>query len=343
MIDDSGDGEPKLTYQKDYEIEHDDSDGFGLMLPSYSAKVNNYLNGIDEPLSGMNTRYAFEKGMLFTFDFLDFAENVAGTYFVTDVWGTKRDVRDADIILTESMLKLWDSYTSWEDYYFNCEQNGYKFSVAKTTPEELENVRDTNYQFLQSYNFSDEEIELLCKPSAEEISDVINLDYRKSLAFLCGIGLNENNVFRDSTEDYIKALMIDKRVLEDSFIRKKIYHMIKKRIEQCEKGAIRINANFAIISGDPYALAQSIFGLKVTGLLKAGEVYHKYWLDKGAKEIACFRAPMTCHNNIRRMSVITSEKIDYWFKYINSALIYNAWDSACEAMNGADKDKMLSL
>ena len=115
--------------------------------------------------------------------------------------------------------------------------------------------------------------------------------------------------------------------------------MIRKRIEMGERGAIRINANFAMISGDPYALLQSIFGLEITGLLKAGEVYHKYWIDKGAEEIACFRAPMTCHNNIRKMKLHTDTKTNYWYKYINSVLIYNAWDSACEAMNGADKDK----
>lgn len=104
------------------------------------------------------------------------------------------------------------------------------------------------------------------------------------------------------------------------------------------RGAIRIDANFAMISGDPYALAQSMFGLEITGLLQAGEVYHKYWIDKGSDEIACFRAPMTCQNNIRRMKLSKSEDAAYWYQYIDTALIYNAFDSACEAENGADKD-----
>ena len=47
--------------------------------------------------SGINTRYAYEKGMLFTFDILKFAEEVAGTYILEDVWGTMRDIRDYDI------------------------------------------------------------------------------------------------------------------------------------------------------------------------------------------------------------------------------------------------------
>ena len=136
LINDETDGEPDLTYVKDYEVEHNDSDGYGLMLPSYSRRVNEYLTGDGErTISGMNTRYAWEKGMVYTFDFIEFAEKVAGTYEVTDAWGDKRDVRDAEVILTVSMLKLWDSYDSWEDYYRNCQENGYQFSTPKVTPE----------------------------------------------------------------------------------------------------------------------------------------------------------------------------------------------------------------
>lgn len=339
LIDDSVDGEPKLTQEQDYEIEHNDSDGYGLMLPSYSKRVNQYLTGAeDRTIAGMNVRYAWTKGMLYTFDFVEFADKVAGSYEIEDVWGEKHDIRDAEVILTESMLKLWDSYSSWNDFFENCEKNHYRFSVTKTTPEELENVRDTNYQFLQSYEFTDDEIRELCQPTIDEIKDVIGLDYRKSIAFLAGFGLNEKNVFSDDIENCIKALMIEPEMINDPFIRPKIYGMIKRRIEMGGRGAIRINANFAMISGDPYALVQSMFGMNVTGILSAGEVYHKYWIDKGSEQIACFRAPMTCHNNIRRMVLNRSDKAAHWYQYMDTVLVFNAFDSACEAMNGADKD-----
>lgn len=338
LINDETDGEPILTYEKDFDIEHNDSDGYGMMLPSYSRKVNLYLTGKDEVISGMNTRYAWNKGMLYTFDYIEFGDKIAGTFEIIDAWGDKRDVRDAEVILTTSMLKLWDSYDSWEDYYNNCEENHYQFSTPKITPEKLENVRNTNYQFLQSYDFSDEELEELCAPAIDEIKGVLGMDYRKSLVFMAGFGLDETNAF-DGEYDYTaKALMIDERMINDPFIRRKIWNMICKRIDMGKKGSIKINANFAMISGDPYALAQSMFGLEVTGLLKAGELYHKYWIDKGADELACFRAPMTCHNNIRRMKLVDNEETRHWYQYITTAIIFNAWDTACDAMNGADKD-----
>ena len=339
MINDESDGEPIMTEVKGFEIEHNDSDGYGLMLPSYSRRVNEYLTGDGtKVISGMNTRYAWTKGMIYTFDFIDFAEKIANTYEIIDAWGDKRDIRDADVILTVSMLKLWDSYDSWEDYYKNCQENHYQFSTPKTTPEELENVRNTNYQFLQSYEFSDEELQQLCQPTIDEIKGVLGMDYRKSLTFLAGFNLNDDNVFNDSFDYCVKALMIDEQMINDPFIRRKIWNMILKRIEMAKRGAIKVNANFAMISGDPYALAQSMFGLEITGLLKAGEIYHKYWIDKGSTELACFRAPMTCHNNIRKMKLRNDENTSYWYQYISTVAIVNAFDTACDAMNGADKD-----
>lgn len=339
LINDETDGEPILTHEKDYEIEHNDSDGYGLMLPEYSRRVNEYLTGDGENvISGMNTRYAWTKGMVYTFDFIEFAEKIAGTYEVVDAWGDKRDIRDAEVILTVSMLKLWDSYKNWEDYYANCKQNGYQFSTPKITPATLENVRNTNYQFLQSYNFTDEELQALCQPTIDEIKGVLGMDYRKSLVFLAGFGLYDSNAFDENIDYCVRALMADSRMINDPFIRKKIWNMISKRIEMAKRGAIKVNANFAMISGDPYALAQSIFGLEITGLLKPGEIYHKYWIDKGSSELACFRAPMTCHNNIRKMHLCKTDEAAHWYQYISTAAIMNAWDTACDAMNGADKD-----
>ena len=343
LINDESDGEPIMTEENGFEIEHNDSDGYGLMLPSYSRRVNEYLTGNSETIAGMNTRYAWTKGMCYTFDFVDFAENVAHSYNIVDAWGDVRDVRDADVILTVSMLKLWDSYSSWEDYYENCRKNHYQFSTPKITPDVLENVRDTNYQFLQSYEFTDEELLELVQPTIDEIKDVLGMDYRKSLVFLAGFGLTEDNAYNDNLDYCVKALMTDERMINDPYIRRKIWNMIKKRVDMARRGAVRINANFAMISGDPYALAQSMFGLEVTGLLKSGEVYHKYWIDKGASEIACFRAPMTCHNNIRKMKLANRDDTQYWYQYITTALIFNAFDTACDAMNGADKDGDTSM
>ena len=140
-------------------------DGMGFITPEMSAKWAEHLNEGIEPLSGYNVRCAFLKGMVFTIDFKKFAEEVAGHYIIKDAWGDERDVRDADVILTVSMLKLWNSYAGCDDYLKNCEENGYEFCIAKSSPHELRNVHTTNYQYLQDFKFT--HILMTCHRSTE--------------------------------------------------------------------------------------------------------------------------------------------------------------------------------
>lgn len=341
LIRDENEKEPRMSREKDYEISYCDSDGYGLMSPEYSRIVNKDLHGehsCGKTISGINTRFAWTKGMLFTFDFVAFAKEInRGNFMIQDAWGTSRDVRDYDVILTTSMVKLWDFYDSLEHFLHCSQENHYQFSVSKTTPLKLEHTRNANYQFLQTYSFTEEELYSLCKPTIDEITDVLLNDWRKTIVFLKGMHMEVQSL-NEWNNDFIKALMIDSRMAQDPFVVNKVYGMIRKRIQMAAKGSIKLSGNFAIISGDPFSLAQSVFGLPVTGLLKSGEVYHRYWRDKGVNEIVCFRAPMTCHNNIRRRNVVHSEEMDYWYQYNQTGMILNSWDTTCDALNGADKD-----
>ena len=100
---------------------------------------------------------------------------------ITDVWGQTHNIQNVELVLTESMLKLWDSYDSMEDYLENCRKNHYSFSITKASEKELENLRTMNYQFLQSYHFTDDEIDELIQPTVNEIKDILSEDYRKTI------------------------------------------------------------------------------------------------------------------------------------------------------------------
>jgi len=335
-LTDDCDGEPIMEERHDQEITIDATDGFGIMLPSLAERWSAEL-GLDYLVSGVNTRNSFEKGMVFTFDFVDFAEKIAGTYLVKDAWGNEVDVRNAELILTTSMVKLWDSYESCDAYLTACTRNGYTFGIAKTAPKELENERDLNYQFIQSYHMSDDDIVELITPTLEEIADVLHGDWRKTILFLKGVGLKAENADR-MDDDFIKAIMIDQRMLDDPFIQTSIYQMIRNRINEAKVGVLKIHGNFSIVSGDPFLLCQSVFGLDLTGLLSAGEVYNRYWADYGSERLACFRAPMTTHSNIRSVYPSRTDEVRYWYQYMNTVTVFNAWDTATMALNGCDYD-----
>ena len=345
-IDDTKSEYPVVTYEKDYHIELIDSDGYGLLSPELSKKWMKELSDKDNKHkeaediftpSGYCLRNSFCKGMVFTFDFHSFAKEIADNYIVNDVWGNEFDIRQIDLILTTSMLKLWDSYNSIEHYLQCCKYNEYSFSITKHTPEILENERHLNYQFIQSLYLNNDGIEELIKPTVQEIHDILGMDYYKSILFLKGIHLNNIN-FNKEENDFIKALMIDKRMINDPFVKNKIHNMIKKKINDAKIGVLKTKANYSIVSGDPFSLCQSIFGMEVTGLLKKGEFYSNYWSDLKVNKVACFRAPMTCHNNIRILNLRNTDKMQYWYKYMDTITIFNSWDTTAHALNGLDKD-----
>ena len=335
-LNDEDSYEPEMELRPNTEIVMDASDGYGMILPSLAARWSEEL-GLDYVMAGCNSRFSWEKGMLYTFDFLDFAENVAHNYYVQDVWGNTVDIRNVELIFTESMVKLWDGYKSCEDYLANCEDNGYSISVTKTCPKELESERSLNYQFIQSYKLSDEDIDELIKPTMDEIKEILGGDWRKAVLFLGGTELTEANVDRVKNP-FLRAIFADERVVEDPYVRNAIYQLIKGKINEAKIGVLKVHGNYSMLSGDPYGLCQSIFGLPVTGLLKKGEIYNKYWIDAGAKELVCFRAPMTAHCNIRRVIPCYRDDARYWYRYMNTCTIFNSWDTAAAAMNGADND-----
>lgn len=239
------------------------------------------------------------------------------------------------------MLKLWDSYESCQHYLDCSKSNGYTFGIAKVSPRRLEKERATNYQYLNPYYLTDGDIEELIGPTVNTLKDVISEDPRKSILFLRGVGLNADTVQLNNDSmgmRFALGLMINQDLIYDRYVRRKIYDMIKRRIDNAKIGVLDVHGNYAIICGDPYSLCQSMFGMEVTGLLNAGEIYHKFWVEEGAKEVACFRAPMSVHNNIVRMKIVESDEMAYWYQYMDTVVLLNSWDTATAALNGCDKD-----
>lgn len=334
-LDDSNSDEPTEELIKNHYHQLDDSDGYGLAMPSLMKTWGQDL-GLDYILPGCVIRNSFCKGAIFPVDFQQFARlhNISE---ITDVWGNTHNIFDIDLVLTESMLKLWSSYSSLESYLENCKNNHYTFAITKASEKELENVRTMNYQFLQSYDFTDEQIDILIADTVNEIKDILSNDYRKTILYTKGIGLNEDNV-KNLDGTFSTALMLEPKLINDPFVQSQLQSMIYKRIDDAKVGVLSVPGNYSFVSGDPYSLCQSMFGLEVTGLLKSGEIYSKYWVDRNVDKIVSFRAPMTSHNNIRVLKVVHNDIMDEFYKYMTTPTIFNSWDTCADAMNGFDKD-----
>lgn len=334
-LSDTGPDEPIMKHLPNKEITLIDSDGYGLAMPQLMKRWGDEI-GEHFLLPACVIRNSFCKGTVFPVDFQKFAQEHSVTE-ITDVWGNTHDIRRIDLVLTASMLKLWDSYASMDDYLYNCEINHYTFAITKTSEQALENTRTMNYQFLQSYDFTDEQLDALIAPTVTEINDILSDDYRKTILYTKGTRLNDDNV-RYLDNSFSTALMIEPEMKNDPYVKNQLYTMIQKRINDAKVGVLKVPANYSFVSGDPYSLCQSMFGLNVTGLLKAGQVYSKYWAEQGVDKIVSFRAPMTSHNNIRLLNVVHNAEMDAFYQYMTTPTIFNSWDTCADAMNGFDKD-----
>ena len=331
-IDEGENGEPIVAYKK-IDTENNASDGFNLCTYDYMKRISESL-GLDYITTGVCIRNAYCKGMLYAFPIIEFCEKYFGDYFVTDIWGNTVDIRTVDMILTESSLKFWSSYHSSENYMEQYRSHGYGFRVTKIIGKQLEDTRELNYQYLQSYNFTDEDIEELCKPTVDYLTGSLCGDYQSTLDFL---GIKDGTI---PFETWQKVLTLSPDMINDSYIIYNINKLIRKKIDNAKIGKLICNGNYQQLSGDPFALMQHICGLKVTGLLKAKECYSGYWQNKKVKELVVFRSPMIGHNNIRKMSVIDNDDTNYWYQYMGNVFITNGFDSACMALSGADMDNL---
>ena len=328
--------EPLRTIIKDKELENNVSDGFNLCTIEYMQRVGESL-GIDYTPSGVCLRNAWLKGMLYPFPIIEFIEKYNnGDFLIEDIWGNIQDIRNCEMIITESSLKLWSAYNSIDEYVNAYEECGYGFSVTKISPHILEERRELNYQYLQSYDFTDEDIKELCAPTIQYLKDAMCGDYSSTIKFL---GITDNA----DINSWQRALFTSEYMMGDPYVIDSAHRFIKKKINDAKIGKLFVDGNYQIASGDPFALMQSICGLEVTGLLKAGECYSKFWIDKNENEIVLFRSPMTSHNNIRMCNVNSSEECQYWYQYMDTIMIINGWDSFCMAENGEDWDSDLNF
>ena len=94
-LDDTGLEQPSMKYIKDKDITLNDSDGYGLAMPSLMEKWGKEIGG-EYLLPGCVIRNSFCKGAVFPVDFQKFArEHNVST--ITDVWGNTYDIDKVEL------------------------------------------------------------------------------------------------------------------------------------------------------------------------------------------------------------------------------------------------------
>lgn len=328
-------------------MEMNRTDGMGLISPDQSQQWAEEL-GLDWLPSQWCIRQNFIKGMLCTFDIHKFCEEVNGGNYIVDTVYTdengeyiKADLRDYSVIITESQFKLWDSFDSVESYIENCHNNNLKWGVSQYSPKEPKDILKLNYQFIQTLDLNQKQIEKLANQFVDWIEGVSYDNHAYMLLFLLGVNNNKSSInkFLQSSDNYwIKSLIVNPELKNDKYIRTKIRELVKVKIKNACIGDIYVDGNFQVLVSDPYGFMQHVCGLEVTGLLKAGEFYSNYWNDRKIKQVDAMRSPLTFLSEHVILDLRNDEETNKWYQYCKLGIILNYHGHEVVNFAGADFD-----
>lgn len=322
-------------------------DGQGLISPEM-AKIWSKDLDLDYVPAEFCIRQSFIKGMCCVFDFHDFCDKKNnGNYMVKSIYKDKEDnniwvdLKDIDVIISESQFKLWDSYSSLEEYQKNCVENNLKWGVSLYTDKELEDTLMYNYQFLQVLDVKKEDIPKLCDDFVKWIEGVNSEDIWHTLLFLMGTHVTESSIkkyLKNSTNYWIKSLIVNHDLINDKYIKQKIYNLIKTKIENGCIGRITLPGNNQTLVSDPYAMMEYLCGQEVKGLLGKNEYYSNYWNEKDVKEIVGTRPPLTFRSEVTKLNLVNTKDQRYWYKHLYGGIIVNIHGHETDNWAGSDWD-----
>ncbi|WP_405101462.1 RNA dependent RNA polymerase [Oceanobacillus sp. FSL H7-0719] len=323
-------------------------DGQGLISIEKAKEWADEL-GLDYIPAQWCIRQNYTKGMLCTFDIKRFCETEnRGQYIINTSYKDEcgnpvtADLRDIDVILSESQAKLWDSWDSQESYEKNCEKNKLEWGVTLFTPKKDKDILTMNYQFMQTLNLDKSDIEKVSEKFVDWIAGISHNNIHYTILFLLGENVDSNStdkLMNKSDKHWLKSLILFPDLISDKYIKRKIHNMVKKKIERACLGDIIVDGNFQVIVSDPYAQMQHICGQdEVTGLLGKGEYYSNYWNKKGVKTVDSMRSPLTYRSEHVVLDLVNNERLNKWYEYCYTGIILNIHGSETVNYAGSDFD-----
>jgi hypothetical protein len=323
-------------------VERNICDGCCLITPELAKQWSKELElDKDKTASSYQVRYLWTKGILFPVDFKKYCID-HGCHTIVDVWGTERSILDADVILNESMVKLWNAYDSMEHWLECADKHGYGWRIGKYSKEDK--WGNSNYQQLLPMDLTDDDCREFIQPQIELLDKITCGDYASAYLYLNGTQTTVDNITSRFNEDVdtqlATALMIEPKLLDDKFLKAKIHSNLARTRDDMRVGHCWVDSNYQIIVSDPIQLLEHLCGVKnPKGVLKAGEIYSKKHMDKGIKECIAFRSPMLISQNIVKVNIpqIDEEYTEY-FKYLDDVYCVNGQDLMNESLCGFDED-----
>ena len=233
-------------------------------------------------------RAPFLKGLCIAFPFDKFLREkcTPDQWIVKDIYGKEYNIIEDGIkyILTKSCFKLWNRYSSWDEYKANFKKYGCHMCYCNEERPYVPKAQ-INYQMLQTlYDIKDNEIDKLLKFTNKEI-DNVGEDYRTNMKLLGAMPYNQ-------TPNYFQqGLMLYPELFRDAYHREILKQTKRSLVKQAKAGRLRVNGYYRLVSPDLYAFCEWLFQHKENpdGLLQDGEVSISQFGN--CAELDCLRSP----------------------------------------------------
>lgn len=258
-------------------------DGEGIISPEYALAINKMLeNRGGKQATSFQIRMPFVKGMLHKADFRRFlSEEIQcgdiDALEVTDYYGFKRRLADAEIILTDSMFKC----AKWlekqlsihqedmeegnpEIIGYTCDPMKYYFEHFKEFNHALyvsntdTNIRGDklvkmNYQFFNTLDLDRQTFEAIVNSHIKQTKVMLNDPVYSKAALLSADYDDEEDIDRETynnIETWEYALATNTKFIEDPYVRKRLKQIVKGRIGDIIGGRILVEGTTKYLSGD---------------------------------------------------------------------------------------------
>ena len=295
MVNDTVDFIDDKTYvieRKNMDIPITHTDGVGMMLPLISDV--NFM-----------VRLPFVKGLLASFDFVNFIKKYSGNTIIKDIYGDKYDIikDNIQVIFTKSQFKMWKYYNNWSDYKEKFKK--YNCTAGKCKEEELE-FRDStiNYQMIQTLtDLSDYELKEICRNSVDNIIN-ISTDLKTMLKML---GADKDTY---NKTPFQKCLSIYPELISDLYTRQTLRDKKVSLEKDLWSAKLQVGGKYTFVIPDLYAFCEYLF-LDIKnpkGLLCKNEVCCNLF-DNNLK-LDCLRSPSLYKEHAVRINNTKNN----WFK-----------------------------
>lgn len=335
----------KTVEEVTMDVELNSADGQGLISPEF-AKLFSEDMGLDYDACQFVVRSAFIKGLLVTFDFVNYAKQVCGIGSITDIYGTTYPIDEIDVILTESMFKMHKYYKNWQEYINYHDKYDIQWGVSRYNKKHDPEYSLLNYQYVQNCNLSNKDIDDLIAPTIDWINKICSGDELYSILYALGVK-GEDEEYDDILETcgslFTKAILKNKKMLKDGYVQRKLYESIKESIRQAKIARVWVRGNYQFMISDPIPLLRSALGLDAVGLIPANKVYSHYWNDINPEEIDLCRSPMVDRHEHNIVTLFNTQESRYWYQHLYSGIIYSIYDTSTIRHSDADFDGDISF